>query len=159
MLAALKWGAIVGVAAYVVGIALVFFNQALTATGSTSITENPILLVPVCLGIFVLLFAASAAGFYAGRETGIAGLGAVAGIIFFVVSDLLGLIYTPGGHAGVSASPFWSQFVAIAFDLGIVACMGWLGGRPGAQRSPLRAAQPASAPRLESLLESPPREG
>ena len=158
MIVAVKWGAIIGVATYLVGLALGFFSQTLNTTGSASITDRPVLLIPICLGIFVLLFAASAAGFYTGRETGIAGMGAIAGIVLFVVTNLLGLIYTPGGHVSASSSPLWTQVLGLALDLGIAACMGWLGGRPGAMRSPLRAKGTPSATAMESLPERPPAE-
>lgn len=170
MLAGLKWGAIVGVAVYIVGVALDFFNNSLVrGAGSIDVTQHPQLLIPTCLIIFALLFACSAAGFYTGRETGVAGLGAVAGIVVLVVQYVLGLIYNPansGARATVTTNPGANTAVLVLANLtslllviGIAACMGWLGGRPGARRSPLNAKPPTtttSDPFAGLILPPPP---
>lgn len=159
MLAGLKWGAIVGVAVYVVGLVLdLFYNSLVAGGGTLDITQRPVLLVPTCLGLFALLFAFSAAGFYTGRETGRAGLGAIAGVVTLIVQYILGLIYTPTAPgvaptstsgAGVSGLGLvLADIVSLLLAVGIAACMGWLGGRPGARRSPL-------AEKLPTALESP----
>ena len=141
----LKWGAIVGAAVYLAGIALGMFNQSLLAAGTSDATQRPVLLIPICLGFFVLLFACSAAGFYAGRETGQAGMGAVAGIVVYLVSNLLTIAYLPGRGFGGSlagardATSIIYGTVGLLLDLGLAACMGWLGGRPGARRSAVAA--------------------
>lgn len=157
----LKWGAIVGAAVYLAGIALGFFNQVLLAGGTTDATQRPILLVPICLGFFVLLFACSAAGFYTGRETGLAGMGAVAGMVVYIVSNLLTIVYLPGRGFGAAslagasdATNFIYGIIGLLLDLGIAGCMGWLGGRPGARRSPL-AAKPQSTPETSSTPGDP----
>ena len=150
----LKWGAVVGAILYVVGLVLQLFSNALvSSTGSIDETQHPILLVPTCLGLFVALFGFSAAGFYAGRESGRAGFGAVAGVVALIVQYVLELIYipaTPGSHtttapAGTNIMALvLAEITSLLLFIGIAACMGWLGGRPGARRSPL-AAQLAAA--------------
>jgi hypothetical protein len=136
-----KWGAIVGVIVYVALLALALLLNALTGTGSPSIAERPVLLIPICLGYFALLFACSAAGFYTGRETGNAALGALAGVVTAIVQYVLGLVYTPSsGHTTTSttalsgAGQVLVTLISALLVAGIAASMGWLGGRPGAQQ-------------------------
>ncbi|HLJ80513.1 MAG TPA: hypothetical protein VKT52_03430, partial [Ktedonobacterales bacterium] len=87
----------------------------------------------------------SAAGYFSGRDTLKAGMGAVAGMIAFVTYAILSLIYTPGtvpvtptptpkpGTPAVNPAAAASAFiVSQVVILGIAALMGWLGGRPGA---------------------------
>jgi hypothetical protein len=165
----LKWGAIAGGLLYVVGLLLQLFSNALVrTTGSIDETQHPILLIPTCLGLFFLLFGLSAAGFYTGRETGRAGLGALAGIVAFVVQYTLELIYTPvtPGPQPTTTTPanvtlaqiILVDLIAAVLVLGIAACMGWLGGRPGARRSPLAAQLAASAKGPISEMPEPPSE-
>lgn len=144
MIAGLKWGALVGVAVYIVEIVLALFENALSGKAPLDLTTHPIEVIPICLLYFGLLFSFSAAGFYTGRETGRARLGAVAAIVTLVVQYLLGLLYTPAstsGHtttttqpAGNPISAFLAAIVALLLYIGIAALLGWLGGRPGAQR-------------------------
>ncbi|MFI5274296.1 MAG: hypothetical protein ACHQ4H_14780, partial [Ktedonobacterales bacterium] len=107
MRAALKWGLLIGVAVYVVTrLALTLLTTALFGLGVPSV-ENPALFSSLCLGIFILLFAFSAAGYFTGRETARDGLGAVAAMVAFVVYDILSTIYTPASApaATTSATP------------------------------------------------------
>lgn len=140
--AALKWGAITGGVAYVLYLGFAFLQRAFEVGHSTDITANPALLVSPCLLYFLLLFVFSAAGFYTGRETGRAGMGAVAAMITLAVLYVLERIYapamgatTPGAQPG--ASPVAQAIyviVASVLVFGLAASMGWLGGRPGATR-------------------------
>jgi hypothetical protein len=144
MLVGFKWGVIVGVAAYLVEFVLALLYAAMTGSGPATLTDRPTLLIPVCLGYFALLFACSAAGFYAGRETGRAGLGALAGGVVWFVQYILGRIYTPAASSHATSTPTHSALgpvaavlaalVAPLLFLALTACMGWLGGRPGAQQ-------------------------
>jgi hypothetical protein len=138
MTSALKWGALSGAAAYVVYLGLTFLEQALQPGHRVDITTRPILLVPPCLLYFTLLFAFSAAGFYTGRESGRADLGAVAGMITLAVLYVLEHIYSPAtGSAqapGQAAPAAAFAIIAGVLVFGLAAAMGWLGGRPGAQR-------------------------
>lgn len=183
MRAALKWGALIGAGAYVIaGLALTLLATALFGPGVPSL-GNPALFSSLCLGIFLLLFAFSAAGYFAGRETGRDGMGAVAGMVAFVVYAVLSRIYSPSsvptgsttGAATATATHIAATATAVATQsatavaratataaashpaprpaapsgvtilladvtsfllvLGIAALMGWLGGRPGGQRT------------------------
>src|SRR5260221_12320 len=104
MLVGFKWGVIVGVAAYLVEVVLALLYVAMTGSGTATLTDRPTLLIPVCLGYFALLFACSAAGFYAGRETGRAGLGALAGGGVWFVQYTLGRVYNPHACSAATAS-------------------------------------------------------
>jgi hypothetical protein len=159
MVAGVKWGAIVGVAVYLALLGSnALLNVLLAQTGSgASVTEHPILLVPLCLSLFLLIFAFSAAGFYTGRETGMAGLGALAGVVTLVVQYVLGLIGSALAGINASSAPAAAQqsgnpiaqvlasIMAAVLVLGLAASIGWLGGRPGAARSPRRKLQAATA--------------
>jgi tryptophan-rich sensory protein len=139
MLAGLKWGAIVGVAVYVVALAFDVLAIWLTGSGPATINDRPALLIPVCGVIFAILFACSAAGFYVARETGVVGHAAFAGVVVLVVQYVLGQIYSPvarnpATHAPVTAVGVIATLIAGLLVIGIAACMGWLGGRPGAQQ-------------------------
>jgi hypothetical protein len=158
LIAALKWGAIVGVAVYLFEILLALAENALTAHTTPDVTAHPIQLIPICLVFFGLLFAFSAAGFYTARETGHANLGALAGAVTLAVQYLLGLLYSPSRPTTPAATPqanlnpgltILAQVVAPLLFVGVAASLGWLGGRPGAQRY----AQPA--PPIDSVTAAP----
>ncbi|HEY7984210.1 MAG TPA: hypothetical protein VID73_08580 [Ktedonobacterales bacterium] len=139
MLAGLKWGAISGAAVYVVALAFNLLAARLVGNGVTAINERPVLLIPICGAIFAILFACSAAGFYTARETGVVWHAVVAGVIAYAVQFGLSKMYTPGARGATNAAPVTSasvvaSIIAGLLVLGIVACMGWLGGRPGAQQ-------------------------
>lgn len=155
MIAGAKWGAIVGALVYIVLLGVTLASNALFAGLSGSVTEHPTLLIPICLSFFLLLFAFSAAGFYAGRETGKSSLGAVAAMMTLIVQYLLSLLYNPasggtsapaatGGHSTLNlGARLLAAAVAPLLFMGVAASMGWLGGRPGAQQHArrLRAAE------------------
>ena len=199
MRAALKWGALVGAGVYVIaGVALTLLATALFGPGVPGL-DNPALFSSLCLGIFLLLFAFSAAGYFAGRETGRDGAGALAGMVAFVVYAVLSRIYSPssvptgagaistptvaptatataaatathvaatatavahatataaasGGHPAQQAPPpsgvvtLLANLISFLLVLGIAALMGWLGGRPGAQRTRKAAAKATATP-------------
>ena len=70
MRSAMKWGAVVGIASYLLlGLGLTLLGIAAFGTGSASLDTNPGKLSLGCASIFLLLFAFSAAGYFAGRET------------------------------------------------------------------------------------------
>jgi hypothetical protein len=153
MLAAAKWGAALGALAYVVlRLGLSLLAPALLGNGAADL-DHPALLTSACLGIVGLLFAFSAAGYFAARETGRAGTGALAGLLAFVLYAALSAVYTPGGSTPSSGTASTlstvaqaaSALVALLLGIGIAALMGWLGGRPGAQNGLRRRKQQVSA--------------
>jgi cellobiose-specific phosphotransferase system component IIC len=138
---AAKWGALVGVISYLaLGILLPLFSHLLFGTSAADLNANSGRLALGCLGIFALLFAFSAAGFFAGRESLRPAAGTIAGMIAFVLYTMLGAIYEPGGAIRTAGTGnVFSQLVAALIVIGFAALMGWLGGRPGAQQGLRRA--------------------
>jgi hypothetical protein len=135
----LKWGAIVGVAAYLVAMAFNVLYLALAGKGNATLNDHPVLLIPVCGVVFALLFACSAAGFYSTRETGVIRDGVTAGVVVWVVLFVLSKIYTPGTQSGAApaaqnAGSLIALVIAGLLVVSIAAGMGWLGARPGAQQ-------------------------
>lgn len=168
MRSALKWGGLIGVASYlVVGLALTIFGAVVFGNGPASLDANPGKLTLGCVSIFLLLFACSAAGYFAGRETLNAGIGALAGLVAFAVYGVLITVYAPGSTSNVLAADtnapggFVSQamalFVTVTIPLGVAALMGWLGGRPGAARG-RRALAPADRAAREVDVDAAPSE-
>lgn len=149
MRSTLKWGALIGVAIYILSRLLIPFISSMLLGGGPADLNHPAVLMSACLGIFLELFAFSAAGYLAGRDTLRPGLGAVAGMVAMALYDILSALYTPGGNATTvtsaathlsTAAQFISAVVAGALVFGIAALMGWLGGRPGAQNARKRMA-------------------
>jgi hypothetical protein len=151
MISAAKWGAIVGVGSYLVLIVgLTLLNSALFGS-SPADPNHPGPLTLVCLGIFGVCFAFSAAGYFTGRETCKAGLGAVSAVIALIVYYLLATLYTPdrtatSGTGGATdklpvVAQVLSAVVAAVFVMLLAAGMGWLGARPAVQQAERRARQ------------------
>ena len=148
MIAAVKWGALVGVASYVVlDIGLTLLNLLLFGTSPTDL-NHPGPLSLACLGIFAVLFAFSAAGYFTGRETLKAGWGAASAMVALAVYYVLKAIYTPGASVSSNSSeklPAIAQVLsataAAIIVLLIAAFMGWLGARPAIQRAGKRLEQ------------------
>lgn len=150
MLSAAKWGALVGVAIYLVSQVITIINQVALGGGPPD-PNHPGVVALGCLNLLLFIFAFSASGFYAGRETREAGYGAIAGIVTFIVYGALLEIYSVGGRAplGAGGGTLGQQIVigliSIILYLVISALVGWLGGRPGAAQGRVRAARLAAA--------------
>lgn len=150
MLSAAKWGAIVGVAVYIISQALYFMG--LGALGPAAADpSHPGKIALGCVNLLVIAFAFSTSGFYTGRETRVAGLGAIAGMITFAVyGALLALIpvgarVTPGQGGATIGQDVLIGLITIVVYLGIAALIGWLGGRPGAARGKVNRLRPSNA--------------
>jgi hypothetical protein len=166
MTSALKWGALVGVSSYLIlTIGLTLLNSLLFGTSPTDL-NHPGSLAFACLGIFGILFAFSAAGYFTGRETLKVGWGVSSAMLALIVYYVLGLIFTPGRGAGGGtsaasmtnhlplAAEVLSSLVAAIIVLLIAAGMGWLGARPGIQQAEKRLRQSA-VPKGEDALPAP----
>jgi hypothetical protein len=166
MTSALKWGALVGVSSYLIlTIGLTLLNSLLFGN-SPSDLNHPGPLAFACFGIFGILFAFSAAGYFTGRQTRKVGWGVISAMLSLMVYYVLGLIYTPGrgGTGGTStasttnhlslAAQVLSSIVAAIIVLLIAAGMGWLGARPGVQQAQKRFRQSA-VPKDEDTLPTP----
>lgn len=150
MLSAAKWGALVGVAIYLVSQVITIVDQVALGAGPVDL-NHPGKITLGCLELLLIVFAFSASGFYTGRETRMAGYGAIAGMVTFVVYGGLISIYSFGGRAplGAGGATVGEQIVvgliAIILYLIIAALIGWLGGRPGAAQGRARANRLAAA--------------
>ncbi len=162
MRAAVKWGALVGVASYLImGLGLTVLGLVAFGSGPATLDASPGKLTLGCASLFLLLFAFSAAGYFTGRETLNAGMGAIAGMVAFAIYGVLVTIYAPGGGANVlaqdTAGPggFVMQAMAViatvTIPLGIAALMGWRGGRPGAMRA-RKARQTQASPAVTAAM-------
>jgi putative flippase GtrA len=151
MMSAAKWGAIVGVSSYLVLIVgLTLLNSALFGSSPADL-DHPGPLTLVCLGIFGICFAFSAAGYFTGRDTRKAGLGAISAVIALIVYYVLSTLYTPGRTATVGSSGASDKLPMVAQVLSAVvaglvvmllaAGMGWLGARPAVQQAERRLAR------------------
>src|SRR5262249_2978696 len=104
MNSALKWGALVGVSSYLIlTIGLTLLNSLIFGNSPTDLS-HPGSLAFACLGIFGILFAFSAAGYFTGRETSKVGWGVTSAMLALIVYHGLGLIYTPGSEGVGSAA-------------------------------------------------------
>lgn len=144
MLSAAKWGALIGVAIYLVSQLITFIS--LTALGAGPVDPNhPARVTLGCLELLLIIFAFSASGYYAGRETRQAGYGAIAGMVTFAIYGALLSLYTYGGRNSLSGGTLGQQVVvgviAILLYLMVSALIGWLGGRPGASQARARDAR------------------
>jgi uncharacterized membrane protein len=151
MLSAVKWGALVGVAIYLVSQIITLINQ--VALGGGPVDPNhPAAIALGCLTLLLLIFAFSASGFYTGRATREAGYGAIAGMVTFAIYGALNTAYSVNGHAtpGSSGATLGQQIVidliSVILYLLIAALVGWLGGRPGAARGRAQANRPDARP-------------
>ncbi len=158
MLSAAKWGALVGVAIYLVSQVITIITRVAFGTAPAD-PSHPGVITLGCLDLLLIVFAFSASGFYTGRETRNAGYGAIAGMVTFAVYGVLLSIYSYGGRASLSASglPLGVQviidIITVVFYLIIAALIGWLGGRPGATQGQTRANRLAAAAAKESTLQ------
>ncbi len=163
MLSAAKWGAIVGVAIYVISQVITIVSQIALGVGPAD-PNHPGRIALGCFDLLLIVFAFSASGFYTGRETRKAGLGAIAGMVTFVVYGALLAVYSVSGRAELGAGgatlgeKVLIGLVTVLFYLCIAALIGWLGGRPGATRGLARAgAAIGQAPTQEQATGSAQR--
>ena len=105
MMSAAKWGALIGAGSYVILIiGLTLLSSILFGTSPADF-NHPGPLTLACLGIFGILFAFSAAGYFTGRETHRAAWGAISAIVALTIYYVLSLIYTPGRSSSVGPAP------------------------------------------------------
>lgn len=161
MRAAIKWGATIGVASYLlVGLGLTILGRVAFGDVAATLDASPGKLSLGCASLFLLLFAFSAAGFFTGRETLNAGMGALAGMVAFALYGVLITIYAPGSSANVFAQDATAPggpilqamaiVVTVTIPLGVAALMGWLGGRPGAMRARKSLQSQATMTRVDA---------
>lgn len=148
MLPAVKWGALVGVAIYIISQAITILSDVALGAGPADPT-HPGRIAFGCVDLLLIIFAFSTSGYFAGRQTRQAGYGAIAGMVTFVAYGILLSVYSYGGRQPLGAGgPTLGQqavigLITVVFYLCIAALIGWLGGRPGASQGQARAARAA----------------
>lgn len=145
-----KWGVIIGVATYIASLAIFYINYLIDGAAAAD-PAHPTAVALGCLELLVIAFAFSAAGFFAGHDTRVAGNGALAGMLTCAVYGLLTTLI-PAAHQASSGAPGLTAgqqlvvtIISDALILGIAALIGWLGGRPGAARGKAQAARANAA--------------
>lgn len=150
MLAATKWGAIVGVAVYIISQAFYFLGVAAFGPNPAD-PAHPGKIALGCVNLLIIAFAFSTSGFYTGRETRVASMGAIAGMVTFAIYGLLiavvpvGAQVMPGQGGQTLGQDIVLGLIIVVIYLGIAALVGWLGGRPGASRGLAEARRAAEA--------------
>jgi hypothetical protein len=145
-----KWGVIIGVASYIVSLAIYYINYLIDGAAAPD-PAHPTAVALGCLQLLVIAFAFSAAGFFAGRDSRVAGYGALAGMLTCAVYGVLRTLIplapqASSGAAGLTAGQQLAiSIISDALILGIAALIGWLGGRPGAARGKAQAARANAA--------------
>lgn len=134
LLSALKWGAIVGVAYYAVGLGLSLLSNALAANGS-DFTKNPVIVLPACLGVALPAVAIYVAGYMPGLERGRISPGILGAAITIIVARVLQAIYYPNSGGPTPASSLGVQIVALVLVLAIGLGLGYLGAFYGVKTS------------------------
>src|SRR5215469_13922488 len=102
-----KWGVIIGVATYIGSMAIFYINYLIDGAAPAD-PAHPTAVALACLELLVIAFAFSAAGFFAGRDSRVAGYGALAGMLTCAVYGILNTIIplahqASSGAAGLTA--------------------------------------------------------
>lgn len=138
---ALKWGALIGAAYFLVTLLInVLFNLVLD-------TGNLILVaIPGCIDIFALVFGLYSAGFRVAALRNHVTPGIVSAAIMLIVAKLLSLIYIPSlatGATKATTTPTGDTVIQIvSLVLYIVVCLaiGWMGAFYGVKNNAKRLA-------------------
>jgi heme A synthase len=125
---ALKWGAVTGVAYYLVAIAMTGIEVAIVRANPAA-AQSPALAIPAFIALFALFFALYSAGYVAGRDRLHVAPGFVSAIIMITLSKLLSLLYTPTlpSTTNPPASPLGIQIFSFVSALAIFLLIGYMG--------------------------------
>ena len=134
LLSALKWGAITGVAYYIVGLLMNAATNAILGVND-NLSQNLLAAVPLCIGIFALIFGLYTAGNRAGIERMQIAPGVLSAIFFSIISTVLSKIYstpvqsitTTKSSTAISASNFVEQIIVFVLVVGIAIGIGYMG--------------------------------
>jgi hypothetical protein len=132
LLAALKWGAIVGVAYYVVNLLMLTVLNAILRVND-NVGSNPLIALPLCIGIFALAFGLYTAGYQAGIARMHVAPGVLSALIMLGLSNLLSRLYSPTTQQIVTKTSSSSSAVGVVgvvsllFAVGIAAGLGYAG--------------------------------
>lgn len=147
MLVSLKWGSALGAGFYVLALALGLLIAPAVKQEPNDLAHTPVVLVPLCFGLFVYLIVLCMAGYYASRSTGTIWSGTLAGPIAMIVSFILGTwVYDPLPTSSPTAVTqpngqplnLWAQIginiLVALLALGFGAMLAWMGAQAGARR-------------------------
>ncbi len=132
---AMKWGGILGLSSYVFSIIINIIEGLIFKSGGTNVQTNPGLLIPICMGLFILVFATYIAGYLPASETGKYRPGVAGALISYILSFVLAKIYLPNlpGSPTVTqtnsngAATVITGVVGFILVLLIITGVGWLG--------------------------------
>ena len=121
---AAKWGVMVAGAYLLVTLGLTVLSNLLY--NGQNVTQNPIEIVPLCLGFFALAFAIYGAAFLSSSERGNITTGLLGSIIMLVLISIINQIF---GHTTASANNggVGSALLGIVLDLALALLIGWTG--------------------------------
>ncbi len=130
-----KWGVIIGLSSYVLSIMINMTEKFILQSGGTNAQTNPGLLIPICLGLFILVFATYIAGYLPAMETGTYAPGIASALLSYILSALLEKLYLPnlpGSPTVVQTNTnaivaFITNVVGLILVLLIITGVGWLG--------------------------------
>lgn len=132
LISALKWGAGIGVAYYVLSLLLNLATNAIVGV-NPNLSQNLLAAVPSCLGIFALVFALYSAGNRAAVERMHIAPGLLGAVVMYLVSFALSKLYSPAVQAVTSktttpASNLILQIVSFLLFVGVVVVgIGYVG--------------------------------
>lgn len=138
LISAFKWGIIAAAAYYVLGILLNLLTNAILNVGADP-TKNPLVLVPLCLSLFALVFAIYVAGYLPGMERGQVAPGVMSAGIMVLASNLLSRLFNPAPQSTTASGSLVTQIVALLFFIIVALGIGWLGAFYGVKRNARKA--------------------
>ena len=139
IISGVKWGALVGVAYYAIGLVISLLSVAAASNGGNDATKNPLLILPACLALFTVVFALYVAGYLPAMERGQIAPGLWGALAMIIVANLLQRIFTVGAIAA-STGQAGIQIVSLLIDVVLVLLIGWLGAFYGVKRNARTAA-------------------
>ncbi len=135
VVSALKWGAIVGVAYFVLAYLVALLSNVIVGFGNNP-TQNPSLVIPACLGLFVIVFALYVAGYLPAMERGQIGPGLLSTLVMLAISNILGKLINPAGKAiAGGAGSLTVQIVSFIVSVALAVGIGYLGAFYGVKRN------------------------
>lgn len=131
-----KWGMIIGVVYYLIGIGINILGGLALSSGPDA-TKNPVVLLPICGGLFVLFLCIYGAGFMPAAEQQHIAPGIIGTLVMLLILRGLQFLYTPvlPGTANQTATSLPIQIVSALLALAAYLGIGWLGAFYGVKRS------------------------
>lgn len=134
LISSLKWGALVGLVYYLIGVGLKLILNGATNVDTSTTLDAPLVL-GACSSVFVAVFALYVAGFLPSAETRTVAPGVVGAFIMLVVSKALS--YLPIGRSSTTGASgtIIVQLVSFALFLGVAFGIAYLGAFYGVKRT------------------------